>query len=238
MSQTISQEITAKLARRIAGNFYPVGTKLPTERELSAEFGVTRHVVREALKRLEAVGLVRIRQGSGIIVEDFKLSGGIEMFEVLLTHDDGSINLSVLRDILEFRNHMVRQNVRLAAQRRTPGEFEEMIVLFNELKTYANNPVRLEAVNRRIFRSIAKATHNGIYELLYNTMGQIFFKLHLLIDMPLMPHEEAERHFGRILDAIGQKDGDLAELLVARYLEGIQKNLEEHWRSQQSEIRQ
>jgi GntR family transcriptional regulator, transcriptional repressor for pyruvate dehydrogenase complex len=233
MSQTISQEITGKLARRIANDRYPMGTKLPTERDLAAEFGVTRHVVREALKRLEAVGLVRIRQGSGIVVEDFKLSGGIEMFEVLLTHDDGSINMNILRDVLEFRGHMVQLIVRLAADRRSPDEMKEMVSLFNERKAAANNPARLEVLNRRLFRLIAKATHNRIYELVFNTMGQIFLKLRLLIDLSLMNYEEAEKRFERILDAFEQQDGDLAELLVARYLESIRQNLDEHWRSQQ-----
>lgn len=212
-----------------------MGTKLPTERDLAAEFGVTRHVVREALKRLEAVGLVRIRQGSGIVVEDFKLSGGIEMFEVLLTHDDGSINMNILRDVLEFRGHMVQLIVRLAAERRSPEEMKEMVSLFNERKAAANNPARLEVLNRRLFRLIAKATHNRIYELVFNTMGQIFLKLRLLIDLSLMNYEEAEKRFERILDAFEQQDGDLAELLVTRYLESIRQNLEEHWRSQQQQ---
>ena len=214
-----------------------MGTKLPTERDLAAEFGVTRHVVREALKRLEAVGLVRIRQGSGIVVEDFKLSGGIEMFEVLLTHDDGSINMNILRDVLEFRGHMVQLIVRLAAERRSAEEMKEMVSLFNERKAAANNPARLEVLNRRLFRLIAKATHNRIYELVFNTMGQIFLKLRLLIDLSLMNYEEAEKRFERILDAFEQQDGDLAELLVTRYLESIRQNLEEHWRSQQQQLK-
>ena len=50
---TLSREITRKLTRRIVDQVYPPGTKLPTERDLAVEFDVTRHVVREALKRID-----------------------------------------------------------------------------------------------------------------------------------------------------------------------------------------
>ncbi len=59
---TISKAITSKLIARIIDGVYPPGGKLPTEREIAEEFNVTRNVVREVLKRLEALGLVTRRE--------------------------------------------------------------------------------------------------------------------------------------------------------------------------------
>lgn len=59
------QRIAAALQERIAGGHYPVGSVMPTEQELCAEFSVSRHTAREALRRLARLGLVRRRQGSG-----------------------------------------------------------------------------------------------------------------------------------------------------------------------------
>lgn len=53
------------LSRRIAEGLYPLGTFLPTEEALCAEFDISRHTTREALRRLSEAGLVRRRQGSG-----------------------------------------------------------------------------------------------------------------------------------------------------------------------------
>ena len=223
--QTMSQEITGKLTRRIVSGHYPVGAKLPTERELALEFGVTRHVVREALKRLEAVGLVRIRQGSGIYVEDLELTGGIEVFDMLLTLDDGSINIPFLRDIIEFRSHMVRILVRLAATRRTPEELEEMKKVIAEWRSSRDNPERLEEANLRLFKLITEATHNRVYHLIYNTMGRVFVKLRAAIDIPLLGFEPTEQLLDRLLDAFENCDEDMADLLAARYLETIQQAL-------------
>lgn len=217
---TLSQDIAAKLSRRIVQGVYPIGSKLPTERDLSTEFGVTRHVVREALKRLEAVGLVHIRQGSGIHVENLQLTGGIEMFDVLLTKDDGSIDVQVLREVLEFRAHIVAKIMRLAAERHTEEELAELKRLFLERCAIGDDPAAIAAINERFFRLFAHATHNRVYELLYNTMGRIYIKLNFMLDA-LIGRAQMERALTRILEAFDDRDGELAELLVTRHLNAI-----------------
>lgn len=59
------RRLMSVLRRRIAGGDYPVGSQLPTEGELCAEFAVSRYTVREALRRLVDLGMVERRQGSG-----------------------------------------------------------------------------------------------------------------------------------------------------------------------------
>ncbi len=222
---TVSQAITEKLMRRIVNNHYEVGAKLPTERDLAVEFGVTRHVVREALKRLEAVRLVNIRQGSGIYVENLPLTGGVELFDVMLTNDDGSINLPLLNDILEFRGHIFRMGVRLAAVRRTPEELLGIRKVLHERRACAQDPARLEEINLRMFRLIVQATHNRVYELIFNTMGRISVRLGALVDLPLMGFERTQSMIERIIDAFDHKDEDMADLLVSRYLNSLKETL-------------
>jgi GntR family transcriptional regulator, transcriptional repressor for pyruvate dehydrogenase complex len=222
---TMSQDITEKLMRRIVNGRYEVGSRLPTERELAVEFDVTRHVVREALKRLEAVGLVRIRQGSGIYVENLPLTGGVELFDVLLMNDDGSINLPLLNDILEFRGHMFRVVVRLAAVRRTPEELLGIRKALLERRAHPDDAARIEEIILRIFRLITQATHNRVYELIFNTMGRISVRLGALIDIPLMGFEQTQAILERIMDAFDHKDEEMADLLVSRYLNSLKETL-------------
>lgn len=225
MSQTLSQEITGKLTRRIVDDHYPAGTKLPTERELSVEFGVTRHVIREALKRLEAVGLVSIRQGSGIVVQDLQLTGGVALFDVLLRRDDGSLNMDVLRDVLEFRSHMMRTIVRLAATRRTDAELQELKRLYEERKRMENDPVQGDELVRRLFQLISQAAHNRVYELMFNTVGRIAFVLLEMVDLPVIGEEKGQHIMDRIIEAFEHKDEAMADLLVARYLNAVHQAL-------------
>ncbi len=221
--QTASQAIAAALTRRVVAGRLEPGTKLPTERDLAQEFGVARHIVREALKRLEAVGLVRIRQGSGIFVQSLQLSGGIELFDVLLAREDGSVDLDLLREILEFREHTICAVVRLAAQRRTPEEMQAIRdALARRNQTDAEG---LEQATIGLFGLIASASHNRIYELVSNTTGHAFMKLRAWVDIPLMGLEQTRLTVERVVEAIDQQDPDLADRLVARYLDAIRQAL-------------
>ncbi|HOK08782.1 MAG TPA: GntR family transcriptional regulator [Candidatus Hydrogenedens sp.] len=223
---TRSKIIADELSRRIVNKVYLPGEKLPTERELAEEFQATRHSIREALKRLEALGLVKIRQGSGIIAQDIDLIGGLELFDTLIKDEQGNINLSLLKDILEFRDHMVRQVVRLAAERHTQEELDELRYLFQKRKSFIHNQDELQKINERFFKLFAQATRNQIYELLYNTMWQAFLKINEMVDILLIGKQKLDRLAERILEAFESRDGELAELILSRHLEFVQQQFE------------
>lgn len=218
-SRTLSQSIAAKLTRRIVADPNQAGARLPTERELAEEYGVARHVVREALKRLEAVGLVHIRQGSGIYVQDLQLTGGIELFDVLLRHDDGSINIEYLKDVLEFRAQIARTVVRLAAERRTDLQMDEIREAVRARRACGGDPSRLPETNLRMFRLFVEAAHNRVYTLIYNTMGRLSVQLGTLVDIPLMGFEQTQRLLERIVEAFEGRDSAMADLLLSRHLD-------------------
>lgn len=68
-SQPRYQDVADVLIDEIAAGDFPIGSMLPTELELCERFGVSRYTVREALRRLEEMGLVARRQGSGTVVQ-------------------------------------------------------------------------------------------------------------------------------------------------------------------------
>src|SRR5512134_275716 len=112
--QRVAEEIVEQLRSLILTGQSPPGAKLPPERELSKKLGVNRASLREALKKLEHLGLVRIRQGDGTRVQNFMETGGIELVSYLLplaptSHPD------LIRDTLEFRRIFGREVSRLAA---------------------------------------------------------------------------------------------------------------------------
>src|SRR5678816_858392 len=111
--QRVAEEIAEQLRALILGGQYPPGSKLPPERELSKRLRVNRASLREALKKLEHLGLVRIRQGDGTRVQNFMETGGIELVQHLLPLAGGKPEL--IRDLLEFRRIFGRELARLAA---------------------------------------------------------------------------------------------------------------------------
>src|SRR5205823_393472 len=102
----------------IVGGGYAPGATIPSERELSEVFGVNRHVIREAVKRLEQVGLVKVAQGGRTKVLDFRQSAGLDLL-ALLAERSGALEaaLPLLAAALEMRAGIGADLARLCALR-------------------------------------------------------------------------------------------------------------------------
>lgn len=118
-SAGLSADIGAALAQRIRSGAYAPGARLPTEMALAAEFGVSRAVVREAVARLKADGLVESRQGSGMTVALRPASGSFKLPAEALTAEG-------LTHIFELRALVETGAAELAARRRTPAHLATM----------------------------------------------------------------------------------------------------------------
>ncbi len=225
LTMTRSMDITERLTRRIVDGVYPESSKLPTERALAEEFEVARHVVREALKRIEAIGLVRIRQGSGIYVQRLHFLAGLEIFDLLLTNDDGSTNFPFLRDVLEFRGNLVRTIVRLAVANHTDEESDRAEALVGRLTTPGLDNERREAISAELFELIAHSSHNQVYALLYNSVARIFIKLRRMFDIPLMGPNESRQVLLALMMAYRNRDAEGADLLMQGYLAALDASI-------------
>jgi DNA-binding FadR family transcriptional regulator len=234
LGHTVSKDITQVLIRRIVEEVYPPYAKLPTERALALEFGVARHVVREALKRIEALGLVRIRQGSGIQVEPLPLTGGVELLHVLLNREDGEADVRFLEDLLEFRDHSSRAIVRMAAARRTEEELSQLQRIITARRDALEDPTRLNELNAELLHVIAKATHNRVYQLIVNTLGRIFLQYRQGHELPREYDAYIQGILDELLKSIEESDGDAAERAMARHGAIFHKLMQENSANRQA----
>ena len=219
---TISKAITSKLIARIIDGVYPPGCKLPTEREIAEEFNVTRNVVREALKRLEALGLVTIRRSSGIYVEDLQLTGGVELLELLIFKEDGSLNIDTLRDIIEFYENAIISIIRLTTQRMTQEELNALEELVRRRGEMIAEKEEVEKVSRDITALIVDATHNSLYRLIYNTMLKIPVLSTGFFGILMSINPDIQEFFERLIVMIEKRDQEMASLLTSRMFEAYE----------------
>ncbi len=115
------EQIVQQVERAIRDERYPRGSKLPTERELAESFGVSRSVVREAIKVLAANGLVESRQGSGIFVRNNPIATITRAFTLSV-----SPNAESIERLFEFRAVLEAEAARFAALRRTDDDLAPM----------------------------------------------------------------------------------------------------------------
>src|SRR6187549_3048616 len=170
--QRVAEEIAEQLRGLILSGQYPPGSKLPPERELSKRLKVNRASLREALKKLEHLGLVRIRQGDGTRVQNFMETGGIELVQHLLPLAGGKPEL--IRDLLEFRRIFGRELARLAAARfnthpTTPESFGKLRELADRADK-ATGALELFELDFDFYVAVAQLSGNQVMLLLINTV--------------------------------------------------------------------
>ncbi len=218
-SSTASGALAAVLLRGLLAGEYPPAARMPTERDMAAQHHVSRHVVREALKHLEALGLVEIQQGSGIYAKNVLLTGGMELFEYLLFDATGRFNAGALRDLLVFCRLFTPNVLRLAAQNRTFEDLDELRRALKERMQIGDDAKAMNAVNQRLMRTIAGATHNMLYQLIFNNIGRLLTRLRQVVPVEMFAPVISQSNLEHLIGAIEAGDAELAGLLAQRFSE-------------------
>lgn len=211
------------------GRYLP-GDKLPPERELAHQLGVSRTTVREAIRILEAEKLIRVKRGAlgGIIVTSHAAPTGTD--RTILTADQET----ALLDIYEFRFAVECHAVRLAAKRRTEDDIGVLARLVDEMTGLVSadgtDEISIAEYNSKdtsFHVCIARASRNPhllnaveeVRAAMFLPVGAIFDRL----------SERANELHKPILDAIVNQDSDIAEHLMREHitngLEGLQRIL-------------
>lgn len=151
------ETVAAKIAALIASTGLKSGDRLPTEQELGERLGVSRTVVREAVKALAATGQVYTRKGSGMYVANKPSPFTMVALDPIMPVDPAQVI-----SLYEFRLTLEVSTARLAAERSTP---REMRVLCEAL---AFNKLGADTEQRQQFREGDIALHQGIAEASHN----------------------------------------------------------------------
>lgn len=159
-TQTLSQKIERKIEEAIRQKKLLSGAKLPSEKELCELFGVSRTALREALRRLNARGLIEIRKGSGMYVSEIKIEDAIKSLNL---YYDLSFDSNLISQIIDVRRIFEPEISRLAARNHTD---EDILVLKDNLRELENcdpdnTQQEVDTINK-FHMSLAKATGNPI----------------------------------------------------------------------------
>jgi GntR family transcriptional regulator, transcriptional repressor for pyruvate dehydrogenase complex len=139
---------------------------LPSERRLSEELGASRHAVREALKRLEQSGLIRISQGGATRVRDWRRHGGLEL---LLELDAVPAGLEIERPIMEMRASIGADAARRCAARANPVVRAELEARAEMLAAEVDPDAR-NTIYEAFWDLIIDGADNLAYRLALNTL--------------------------------------------------------------------
>lgn len=176
---SLVDEVSDRLSAAIRSDLASDQGLLPSERAMAEQFGVSRPVIREAVKRLEHQGLLEVRQGYGIRVID-------ELHRPL----NGSLSLLIpdaterLRQLHETRLALEPEAARLAALRATPEQVEQLGEIQARLEATEDNAEAI-AIDLEFHHALAEASGNLMFRLILDSLGDI-------------SRESRERTIGRV----------------------------------------
>lgn len=204
--KNLSDEIGDQIINKILSGILPPGEKLPPERDMSLQMNVNRHTLREALRKLETLGLISIRQGDGIYVRDFRESGNLELLKhILYLRKD--ITSDIMKSILEIRRFISPEMAYRAAINRTDEEAEH-------LKSLLKQGLPVEEKDLAIHQSIARGSGNILYIFILNFFNDIFRDFGTLYFSFKENQAASEKFHKNIIKAITEKNPDTARRIM------------------------
>jgi len=202
-------QVAERLLSEILDGSFPTGSSLPSEGELVERFGVSRVVVREAIRALEARGLVEAAQGKRPIVLGLTASMPNDFFGMVLRTDDRAIF-----ELVEVRRTLEVANARLAAERATEDDIQRMRDAIDEMRANRDHLAAYDAADVAFHERLAAASGNRFHRLLIEALGDLLRasreesrRGHVLRGLAAAQSIEVHQ---RILDALVRRDADAA----------------------------
>lgn len=212
----ISDQVTDRILARIASGEWGPGHRLPGERQLAEEMGVSRVSIRAALQSLKTQGLLDAVQGGGtrVIASSAAMDPG--MLELV------RVNRGNLHDLAEIRAILEAWAVRRAALNRTRDQLDELTRIIDATEADMAAGAHKSENDVCFHLAVAKASGSGIY---LHIMAVIRGILHEMVDYhryQLFPSADDDRmilgHHRAIYEAIRAGDPDAAEAAMRTHL--------------------
>lgn len=199
------------------------GMRLPPEREFAERLGVSRSVLREAVRILVTKGLLETRHGVGTVVRRVSNEQFLEPLSLLLRTYDLSIEqLYQVRSILEVGT------VRLAAREASDDDLAKLRRIVDEMAASAEDIPHFIALDDEYHQTIAQAAHNPMVVLLAHTIGAIMHEVRTKVHSYSRVYNLAIPDHREILSALEERDADAAAAAMQRHLDNARRFQEEY----------
>ncbi|KOR24686.1 GntR family transcriptional regulator [Clostridium sp. L74] len=208
----------------ISGNLQK-GDKLPSERELVDQLKVSRTSIREALRALEIVGLIKCKQGEGNFIRDNFDNSLFEPLSLVFM-----LEKSNKEDIIEVRRIIEVEAAALAAKRITKEQLKKLEYIIDEIKNSEDEKI-LVKLDKNFHYEIAQASNNFILLNIINSCSTLIDSLiqNARYKIKIMKNFDNKKELldqhEKIYLALKEKDSKLASKLMNEHLEFSEKFL-------------
>jgi GntR family transcriptional repressor for pyruvate dehydrogenase complex len=206
-----ADDVGDDLEQRILSGALPPGTKLPSERKMAEQFGVSRPVVREALRGLAARRLVDIQPARGTFVSDAGGFDAAQPMELMYRR-----NLPTARQLVEAREMLESRAAALAAERATREDIQALRAAVERMEA-AQDPLEYVRNDLAFHLALARASHNPVIEVMFGSIAPMIVAIMIRSSGdPTVRRGSGSLH-REAYEAILVRDGDLAAELLRQH---------------------
>jgi GntR family transcriptional regulator, transcriptional repressor for pyruvate dehydrogenase complex len=223
LADTIAEQLLEAI---VAGRFRE-GDILPSERELGDQFGVSRTVIREAIRALATRGVVEVQSGRGVRVIAMDTTSVTEAMSLLL-RGESTIDFAKLHEIrMMLETHIAA----VAAERGTAEDHAELEALMAAWIAAGDDVIVASRLDVDFHRAIAKSARNELYLVLLDSIsGSLLENRRATLALEHSRAKVLAEHRD-VVDAIKAHDPALARAAMQRHLQGVA----EAWQAQQQD---
>ncbi|MBU0994823.1 MAG: GntR family transcriptional regulator [Proteobacteria bacterium] len=239
MAQQKYKVVMNTLLREIFQSKLKPGDRLPAERDLSKEMDVDRTSLRIALKQLESMEVLEIRQGDGIYVKNYMKNAGVDFLKMLFLQQEADeseviIDEYLIDEIMEFWIEFFPLMLKVALRRFAPRDIKQFLDLINNQLKSIQNRKAVMACEIEQMEFVAEKTDNLLYLLISNSTRPLKRKMVELYisamdDKVLKEYIEIKRSLLKI-SALGDPENavtlaDGFKKILINYIEIMRKSL-------------
>jgi GntR family transcriptional repressor for pyruvate dehydrogenase complex len=216
---SVAEQVAKKLLDLVRTKNLKPGDQLPPERELAAAMQVSRPSVREALRGLQILGVLKVRQGGGIFVSSLEASDLLGPLQLLITLNEDNVNA-----LYESRKLIDGGIGRMAAERITVEELARLKNLLVLQRGLLNDPIGFRVSDVEFHRRISDATGNPFLVRVSTSLYILGMEYRRIAAETPGVLGQSFRDHEEIFAALQARDPDAAEAAMVRHMTNVHQS--------------
>ncbi len=212
--RTLYEQVVQRIKDLILSGEVHSGDQLPNERTLGERYGVSRTVIREAIKTLSENGLVEVRRGQGTFVVDGTANALKQSLRLMM----GFATKDRAEEMVEVRELLEPEIAARAAIRRTPEDLDALERAVRDMDAALGDVDRFIEADNRFHVALAVATQNHVIPRLLDSVVDLLQELRGHIFRVEGGPQRGQHHHGNILRAVEAGDARVARTAMLEHL--------------------
>ena len=222
VKKTVADQVIDQIKSLLSSGDLRPGSRLPSERQLAEQLGMSRPSLREALRALEFAGVLENRMGEGVFVTD---GSGILSNNLQMSH---LIQQYALTEMIEVRKVIETATVHFAVMRASDEDVEAVRRVHEDSKKQLSNKEAFILLDYAFHKAIAEAGGNSLLVTMLQTMRQMMSDFNTELLSTVKGRKQVVAHHEEILAAIEKRDLERASDSLTNHLNNIVHSMRAH----------